>query len=155
MKQFVITTTILILLIATACNLVSPSGTPTPTLAPNMGRVVGVLQVRSGETTIPVKNAILYLAKTLTDTAGNESVAAMDPVNSPNTATDDNGRFMFPNVSPGNYGVVLFNVTSSYMLNNPDTGDSMLVTVTVNSETDLGTLVYSSLPTQFQPKPYP
>ncbi len=156
MKRYAISWTIFVLLYATSCNSSSiPATAPTATLAPNMGRVTGVLQVRSGEASQPVRDAILYLAGTLKDSAENESVAAMDPVNSPRTLSDDQGRFMFPNVAPGNYGLVLYAITTSYMLNQPDTGDSMLITVTAGNQIDLGTLVYSSLPIGPQPKPYP
>ncbi len=156
MNRHTIIPIIFLILSSTGCSYGSvPAATPTSTLAPNMGRVIGALHVRSGEAVQPVRNAILYLARTLKDSAGNESVAVMDPVNSPKTLSDDEGRFMFPNVEPGNYGLVLFAITTSYMLNQPDTNESFVITVTAGNQTDLGTLIYSSLPIGPRLKPYP
>lgn len=157
MKRYLIVLfAFLALLSISSCSFNSVSGpTPTVTLAPGMGRVVGVIQIRSGEKGQPVKNAILYLAKTLKDTSGNESTAAFDRVTSPKAVTDEQGHFNFSNVPPGNYGLVLDVIKASYMLKKPDSGDSMIMPVSAGTETDMGTLIYDQLPLAPLPPPYP
>lgn len=144
--------TILVLLITTACsfNSLLPN-TPTATLAPGMGRVTGVLQVGAREKPQPAKNALLYLAKTIKDSTGKDSVAALDRVHSPRTVTDNQGRFMFSNVPPGNYGLVLDIITNSFLLMKPGSEEALLIEVPAEKQVDLGTLLYDSLPLPSQP----
>lgn len=144
MKHYLLTLEIIIvLLIMTACSVVSlPPITPTVTLAPGMGRVSGILQVGSQ----PAKNALLYLAETVKDSAGIDSFAAMDRIRSPKAVTDDQGRFVFSNVPPGNYGLILDVITNSYLLMKPGSQEALLIGMTADKQTDLGTLVYDSLP---------
>ena len=149
MKHYLLTLEIIIvLLIITACSVVSlPPITPTVTLAPGMGRVSGILQVGSH----PAKNALLYLAETIKDSAGIDSFAAMDRIRSPKAVADDQGRFVFLNVPPGNYGLILDVITSSYLLMKPDSEEVLLIEVSAEKQVDLGTLLYDSLPLPPQP----
>lgn len=148
---------ILGLFVITACSSGSlPNATPTPTWVPGMGRVSGVLQVRSGENAQPVKGALLYLGETVKDSTGEESLVAFDRASSPRTTTDDQGRFVFPNIKPGNYGLFLDTVVRAYLLQNPDSGDGLLFEVSAGKEVDAGTLLYDSLPLITpKPPPYP
>jgi len=144
--------TILVLLIATACSVDSlPPITPTVTLAPGMSRVTGVLQVGTREESQPAKNALLYLAETIKDSTGSDSFAALDRIRSPRTVADDQGRFVFSNVPPGNYGLVLDVITNSYLLMKPGSEEALLIEVTAEQQVDLGTLLYDSLPLPSQP----
>ena len=129
----------------------SPLSTPkavsvVATSEADMGTVTGVLMVGTGQNAKPTAGLVLYLAATIKDTSGKESVAGMDRVRSPRAYIDGQGRFVFTNVSPGNYGLVLDVVTNSYLLNKPDTGDSLVISVTPGKVVDLGTLRYDSLP---------
>jgi len=112
-----------------------------------MGRVSGILQVGSH----PAKNALLYLAETIKDSAGIDSFAAMDRIRSPKAVADDQGRFVFSNVPPGNYGLILDVITSSYLLMKPDSEEVLLIEVSAEKQVDLGTLLYDSLPLPPQP----
>ena len=149
MKHYLLTVEIiLVFLITTACSVnLLPSITPTVTLAPGMSRVSGVLQVGSQ----PAKNALLYLAETVKDSAGKDSFAAMDRIRSPKTVTDDQGRFVFSNVPPGNYGLILDVITNSYLLMKPGSEEVLLIEVSAEKQVDLGTLLYDSLPLPPQP----
>jgi hypothetical protein len=100
-----------------------------------------------------MKNVTLYLAETIKDNTGREVVAAMDRVRSPRTVTDDQGRFVFPNISPGNYGLVLDYVFESYLLLKPDSQEALLIEVSAEKQIDLGTLLYDSLPLPQPTKP--
>jgi hypothetical protein len=144
--------TILVLLITTACSVDSlPPITPTETLAPGMSRVTGVLQVGTREEPQPAKNALLYLAETLKDSTGIDSFAALDRIHSPRTVADDQGRFVFSNVPPGNYGLILDVITNSYLLMKPGSEEALLIEVSAEQQVDLGTLLYDSLPLPPQP----
>ncbi len=144
--------TILVLLITTACSVASlPPITPTVTLAPGMSRVSGVLQVGSKERAQPAKNALLYLAETVKDSTGGDSFAALDRIRSPKTIADDQGRFVFSNVPPGNYGLILDVIKNSYLLMKPGSEEALLIEVSAGKQVDLGTLLYDSLPLPPQP----
>jgi hypothetical protein len=132
-----------------------PPATPTPTLAPDKGRVIGILQVREGETKKPVSNVNLYLGATVKDSTGKDSYVGFDRLHDPRAITDDKGHFAFQNVTPGNYGLIFDNGFNSYFLNKPNTEEGYLVSVETGKEIDLGTLVYDSLPLLPTPKPYP
>lgn len=147
---------ILVLLTITACSSSLPDAAPTPTLTPGMGRISGVLQVRSGESAQAVKGALLYLGETVKDSTGTESLAAYDRASSPRAITDGNGRFAFSNIKPGRYGLFLDTVVQAYLLQNPDSGATLLFEVSAGTEVDAGTLLYDSLPLLSpQPPAYP
>jgi hypothetical protein len=158
MKQSLLVLAALLgLLVATACSTETPPPptTPTPTLAPGKGRVVGVLKVRVGDASRPVKGAILYLGEVLKDNAGQEAVAGVDRAHSPQTITDEQGRFVFSNVPPGRYGLFFDNIKVLLILFAPDTGNAMIVQASAGEQTDMGTLVYDSLPFPPGVGPYP
>jgi len=129
----------------TAAVLTSTPAPPPPTLDPSKGSVRGVLAVGVGEVK-PVAGAILYLAEVLKDEGGNEAAASMDRINSPRTSTNTEGAFLFSNVPPGKYALVLDRVLDSFMLLEPNTGESLIIEVAAGHEVDLGTLEYESLP---------
>jgi len=111
-----------------------------------MGRVIGVLQVGTTGAARPVNNAILYLSGIIKDSAGKESFATMDRVHSPKALTDDLGHFVFSNVPPGKYGLVLDKVTNSYLLLKPGSQDALFIQVSAGGQADFGILIYDSLP---------
>ena len=138
---------ILMLQISAACSAISPASViPTVTLVPGMGRVIGILQVGTTGNAQPAKNSILYLSEIIKDNAGNESFATMDRIRSPKTNTDDEGHFVFSNVPPGKYCLVLDIITNSYLLFKPGTQDALFIQVSAGGQADFGTLIYDSLP---------
>jgi hypothetical protein len=147
--------TFFVLLITSACS-VNPlaSNTPTETLATGTGRVSGVLQVTANGGAQPAQKVVLYLAETIKDSAGKDSVAALDRVNSPRTETDNQGRFVFKNVPPGNYGLILDVISNSYLLMKPGTQEALLIKVSEGQQVDLGTLLYETLPISAEPQPW-
>ncbi len=94
----------------------------------------------------PYAGAILYLAKTIIDTNGNESFVALDRINSPRVQANEQGYFVFTDLPEGNYGLILDTVRDSYFLHYPETNEPILVFVGTDSSIDIGELVYDDLP---------
>ena len=129
--------------------------TPTPTLAPDRGRVVGILQIREGNSSRPVSNVNLYLGGTIRDNTGKELMIGFERVSSPRAVTEANGYFAFHNIPTGNYGLILDMVFDSFLLAKPDADEAVLVSVSGGKQVDLGTLFYDSLPLVPTPHPIP
>ena len=115
---------------------------PTYTADPSMGTVVGQLLLN----TTPVSNTNIYLAEVIKDASGKDIIAGLDLVKSPNTTTDDDGKFTFVNIEEGTYALILDVVTNQFLLNYPTGNDSIVVDVEAGKEFDLGELNYDSLP---------
>ena len=112
------------------------------TVDPNLGIVHGVLLWKHK----PVVGQTLYLSEMIKDAAGVERIAALDLITSPRTDTDEKGQFRFVNVPPKNYGLVLNTFADSYLLQSPQTGYSVIASVTGPTPVDLGILDYEDLP---------
>lgn len=115
---------------------------PPPTKAANTGIVEGTL-LHYNE---PVVNAILYLAGLIKDAQGQDVFASLDRINSPKSLTDDKGNFIFYNIPPGKYGLVLDTVQDSYLLHYPETPQQIIIEVTADSRVSLGELNFQYLP---------
>ncbi|HIE57117.1 MAG TPA: hypothetical protein EYP88_02625 [Anaerolineales bacterium] len=113
--------------------------TPNPDLA----IVKGVI-LYNGE---PVR-VILYLSKVIYDDTGNKWVSfnRKSPLR---TSTNQYGEFNFYNIPPGEYGLVLDTISSSFLLSVPD-GDEIIINISSNETIDLDILDYDDLPI---PKP--
>lgn len=120
-----------------------PPAEPTPTQDATLGRVKGRLL----ENSRPAPNVILYLAEVVKDPSGTEMVVSYDRSTSPNTTTDEQGNFVFVNINPGRYGLILDIVVDAYFLHYPGgENKQILFSVEVDQETDLGKLDYDDLP---------
>ena len=118
---------------------------PLPTAIPQTPDPnLGVVKARLLLLDQPAKNIILYLAHVITSEAGGRMVR-FERTTSIRTVTDEMGNFMFINVSPGEYGIVIDRVIDSYLLLTPG-GESLIVTLSSNEEVDLGDLSYEDLP---------
>jgi PBP1b-binding outer membrane lipoprotein LpoB len=118
--------------------------TPQPTFTsdPQMGSVIGKLLVNNNG----VNNVTLYLAGIIKDATGKDIVAGLDRVNSPNTATDEQGIFTFINIKPGRYALILDVVINQYLMNYPDKDGTIIFQIDSGKTVDLGDLNYDSLP---------
>lgn len=130
---------------------------PTAQLEPNKGRVVGTLLVRSGGSTQPVSGFNVYLAATVKDITGKDAFVGLERVNAPRAITDAQGTFIFQNIVPGNYGLVLDIGFDTILMLKPESEEGIILTVMPGKEVSLGTLLYESLPLPPRPQrpPYP
>lgn len=119
-------------------NLSFIENTPTP----GNGTVTGTLLLNG----IPVKKSNLFLAGFVQDSSGNDAVAFVSPGKSPETTTDDHGKFFFYDVPAGNYGVVFEHISDTYILLTPDGSTTLSLVVVDQETTDLGILNYDDLP---------
>lgn len=124
---------------------------------PEIGKsqIQGYLLLQHNSKKEPVKGTILYLAEVIVDSNGLESFVSMDRLHSPRTITNSDGFFVFNNVEPGRYGLVLDVITNSFLLNDSKLNQPLIITVLDNQKVDLGKLVYLDLPIFDKTKPYP
>jgi len=94
----------------------------------------------------PLMNAILYLAEIVDSTDGRKALASFDRRSSPATQTDMNGKFIFTQVEPNEYALVLDRIYNSFLLQDPEAGGDFLFVAKAGEILNLGDLVYLSLP---------
>ena len=116
----------------------APTWTPDATLSQVTGKLL-----LNGK---PVVDLNLYLGKTIQDAQGLEFAASLDRLRDPTSLTDINGGFHFMNVPPGNYVLILDNVTSVSLLMDPKGEQAILVKLSGGETKDLGVLDYDELP---------
>ena len=115
---------------------------PVPTPASDKGVITGHLLI-NGE---PVSTVILYLADVTKDDQGIERLAGFSRTSSPTAQVDLEGKFVFADVPPGRYGLVLDTIHSAYLLHQPGEEIEWLFEVIAGELLDLGNLDYDSLP---------
>jgi hypothetical protein len=117
-----------------------PSALPSPQAGKGIvtGRFVDVV---SGE---PMADRVIYLGELapFEEQAGEEpsSFVMMVPSQSPSASTDQDGRFVFIEVEPATYVFVLWTPVDSWVIANPETEESITVTVQAGEVIDLGTI---------------
>jgi len=126
----------------------SAVATTIPTPPSDKSTVAGVL--KSGlSTATPANGMVLYLAAILPESRGTPFLASFDRVNSPEAFTDAAGRFVFSNIAPGSYGLVLDRVVQSFLLGDPKHAKpDFIIDAKAGQIVDLGDLDYDSLPGQ-------
>jgi hypothetical protein len=115
---------------------------PTPS-APDQCTITGVLLVKPGPK--PVSRMVLALANVI-ESDGTPVASSMDSLNPQRTLTDDNGRFVFTQVPVDTYTLIFDQITESFLLSHPTSGEDMLINCEDGQVIDLGNLVYSELP---------
>jgi hypothetical protein len=114
--------------------------------APDKTTVTGVLKV-GVDNPQPAAGFILYLADIITEASGTPYLAGFERTNSPRTLTDPEGRFVFVDVVPEPYSLVLDRVFEAYLLGRPDQQPGDFIFEPQGGQVlDLGTLVYPTLP---------
>jgi hypothetical protein len=96
----------------------------------------------------PVVGALVYLAVILPEVQGTPYLASFDRTTSPRTTTDSQGRFVFADVAPTDYSLVLDRVSEAYLLWDPTQaeGADFIFTSQPGQVLELGELVYSHMP---------
>ena len=110
--------------------------TPVPTPVPTKGAITGQLIGReSGE---PEGGLIVFLGEVSYLEPDLIPVITMRQQSSPNTMTDESGRFAFVDLEPGSYALILWTPANSVVVDQPETGEGLFVTVEAGSITDIG-----------------
>lgn len=85
----------------------------------------------------------IYLAGLLSSTEGEKVLAVLDVRSDPWAFSDEKGSFLFVDVPPDTYGLVIVCPTGSFLLREPDTGEDLLIMAEAGAVIDLGTLYIS------------
>ncbi len=117
-----------------------------PTQKAGLGRATGKLMLQTAAGAEPQPGRLLYLAEIVTDGNGRETAVGYDRTSAPRTTTAPDGTFVFANVKPGRYGLIIDVVSQAFMLKEPTSGGNLLIDVKADVVTDFGTLVYQDLP---------
>jgi hypothetical protein len=72
--------------------------------------------------------------------ASDTPLFGLDPKSAPHTVTDPAGRFVFADVKPGKYSLIIWNPVNSFMARTPDKKSSLEITVEAQNTVDLGVL---------------
>lgn len=155
MKRFSIAF-LLLLLTLSACRSSAPlDGLPTTTrelitVIPtpseqDKATITGVLLTNRGAPS-PVAGVILYLAEIVPEAQGTPFLAGFERTTSPRTLTDLAGRFVFADVLPDQYSLVLDWVYQAFLLDHPETGSDFIFEPQPGQVLDLGNLVYETIP---------
>jgi len=117
---------------------------PTPS-TPDKATITGVLLLNPGSPH-PATGVILALADIIPEANGTPWVAGFERQSSPHTQTDGAGRFVFVDIQPGKYSLVLDKLNDAYLLGNPKDGADLIFEPQPGQVLDLGDLIYASLP---------
>ena len=116
-----------------------PAELSIPTPESGSGIIVGQL-LTPGAGGEPYYTSI-YLARTIdTDKAGYPPIIAFSENEDPLASQDKTGTFLFENVEPGLYALAIFSPLASTIIQDPDTGDYMLVEVRAGEVLELGVI---------------
>jgi len=107
-----------------------------------VGITTGTLYRIDGENRIPITNATLYLGALLQTAEGVDAMVQMDRNVAPKTITNGLGQFLFLDLPPGRYGLMLDAIEGALLLNQPDDGTDLIIEVTGGQVNDLGELAY-------------
>jgi hypothetical protein len=123
------------------------TATPTrsiPTPIAGAGIVAGTMLLNSVSPE-PAYPVLLVLAEVI-EVDGKPMVAGFDRATAPSTLTESDGAFIFTDVKPGKYALVVDKIIDAFLLNNPKDGGDLLFEVKPGEITDAGTLIFDSLP---------
>lgn len=120
---------------------ISQGASPDITPDPNLAIVKGVMLYN----TKPMGGVILYLSEVIYDDKDNKWVS-FERQASTRTITNQLGEFRFDNISPGEFGLVLDAISTSYLLSTPDGKGEIIVDLSPGDVINLGVLDYNNLP---------
>ena len=89
---------------------------------------------------------MIGLAEVIRGEDGVPKASGYEASMAPKATTDDYGRFVFNDLKPGLYTLILDAVVTQYQLDTVDTGETILVEIKPNEIVDIGELRYPSLP---------
>ncbi len=129
--------------------------TPTPTFEPSglsaetsaeTGGIVGRLLIERSTGDVPVAGLLMGVAEVIYDDEGVPRASGYDHASPYRTDTTGDGGFAIENLPPGEYTLILDAVITQYQLDDPDSGETILVSIEPGEVVDVGVLRYDSLP---------
>jgi hypothetical protein len=115
----------------------------SPTIAPGKGDLVGTLVEKGTSPEKPYAGLRVYLGVLVYNQDKTATVAKVDQLTAPQAFTDENGRFTFKDLAPGQYILVAQLPPNNLIkLKDPQTGEEMLLEVQAGKIKDLGKLAY-------------
>lgn len=119
-----------------------PIVVPQPSSS-EVGNVTGTLYRHdsSGQKT-PLIASTVYLAKVIKGNDGSEAMVELNAEIAPKAQTNGLGQFVFTDVEPGRYGLMLQTLRGSVLLNNPSDGSRMVLEISGGKIVDLGEMSY-------------
>lgn len=126
-----------------ATNAAPAAAVPTPS-SDQVGTVTGKLLNSNNQSAAkPMAKAPIYLGTILKSQTGTEGLVQLVKESAPKAVVDAQGNFVFTNVPPGRYGLMLDTPRGAILLNKPVTGESMVADVKGGQTFDFGELQYS------------
>ena len=121
---------------------VAETPTPMPPTAAAFGSVKGELYLQGK----PMNKVLLFLSDIHKDDHGEERLVSIDYNTKIRAETQADGSFLFVNVPPKRYALVLVVMPNSFLLLNPKDQAAMVVPVDAGQATNMGRLDYDALP---------
>ena len=111
--------------------------TPIPTPSADRGAIIGrFVDFETGE---PLRTVMpVFLGELSPLSPGDSFVITMLPTSSPQSKVDAQGYFAFADVEPDTYAMIFWTPMDSWVISDPETEESILVTVNAGEITDLG-----------------
>jgi hypothetical protein len=123
----------------------SPLAAPTLTATWDAEPAPGTASLR-GQIEIAQDNVLLgelFLAKAVPTSQPDVDLLELDEENSPRALLDRaTGEFLFTDVEPGKYGLIVWEPMSSGAVNDPETGETLFVELDADETVDLGRLTF-------------
>ncbi len=108
---------------------------PVPTPLPERGVVTGVLFNQTFDA--PMPDTELYLAPLIKSDDGRMEVARFDIKVAPKTRTDSTGQFVFADIAPGRYAIILGGVFDQYLVTDARNGQESIFSLEGGQTVDL------------------
>lgn len=119
-----------------------PIVVPQPS-SDQVGVVTGtILRTADGGSEPASEGYVIFLGNLLKNDQGVDGLVELDKITAPKAPVNALGEFVFVDVPPGRYGLMLELRSGTVLLNNPQDGGDLIVEVTGGQITDLGDLGY-------------
>lgn len=98
--------------------------------------------ILDNDTMRPPVEGVIYLAS-VKEMDNGDPVVVLDKDIDPFAIPMDNGQFMFSEVHPNEYGLILYTPDVSFLIDDPKTGESLMLDILPDQILDLGTIEVS------------
>ena len=120
-------------------NIIIPESIDIPTPSKDSGVVIGRILVEGSREAYLGANLLLGEVVEA-DQPGYPPLIGFSEQSNPKAVIAKDGSFLFINVPPGKYGLVMTNLLSTSLIENPETGESLIISVDAGELIDLGEL---------------